>query len=108
MKLIAMKTLSLLTALALGGWLLLPAAALSAQPDMTTAEETRVEEISAEEMMVDFFLLRPAGFLATVFGSAFFVASLPLNFATGKTKPAYEKLVISPVRYTFQRDLGDF
>ncbi len=108
MKTTAMKALSLLVALTLGGLMCHPAAGRCAEQDVTTAEETRLQEISGEEMMVDFFLLRPAGFLATVVGSVFFVVSLPLNYATGRTEPAYEKLVINPVHYTFQRTLGDF
>lgn len=108
MKPIATKALILTLVLAMAGLMCHPAAVLCAEEGMTTEEQTRLEEISAEEMMVDFFLLRPAGFMATVVGSAFFVVSLPLNYATGTTKPAYEKLIIDPVNYTFLRTLGDF
>ncbi len=113
MKTIATKALILTMVLAFAGLVCHPVPALSAETETETApvkteEETRLEEISGEQMMVDFFLLRPAGFLATVVGSAFFVVSLPLNYATGTTRPAYEKLVINPVHYTFQRTLGDF
>lgn len=109
MKPIATKALVLSLLIALVGLTLHPAAAMGANGDaVTTEEETRLEEISGEEMMVDFFFLRPAGLLATVVGSAFFVVSLPLNYATGTTRPAYKKLVIDPAHYTFQRTLGDF
>jgi hypothetical protein len=108
MKSNATKALILALVLALAGMICHPAAVLADEEAMTTEEKTRLEEISAEEMMVDFFLLRPAGFMATVVGSAFFVVSLPLNYATGATEPAYEKLIIDPVNYTFLRTLGDF
>lgn len=109
MKPIATKVLILLLVLALSGLMCHPAAVLADEEEkMTTEEKARIEEITTEEMMVDFFLLRPAGFLATVVGSTFFVASFPLNYVTGNTKPAYEKLIISPVNYTFLRTLGDF
>lgn len=103
-----LKALSLLTALTLAGAMLCPITAFSAEKEMTPEEKKRIEDISAEEMMVDLILLRPAGVLATALGATFFVVSYPLNYFTGKTKPAYEKLIISPVNYTFKRDLGDF
>jgi hypothetical protein len=109
MKPIAKNILVLSLLVALVALTLHPAAALGANGEtVTTEEETRLEEISGEEMMVDFFFLRPAGLLATVVGSAFFVVSLPLNYATGATRPAYKKLVVNPAQYTFRRTLGDF
>jgi ABC-type sugar transport system substrate-binding protein len=58
-------------------------------------------------MIADVVIARPACFVATVVGSAFFVISLPFALATKKVKGAAEALVVTPARATFTRPLGD-
>ncbi|MFO7931521.1 MAG: multidrug transporter [Thermodesulfobacteriota bacterium] len=59
-------------------------------------------------MAVDVFAARPLGFASTVLGSATFVVSLPFSALGGNVGPAYDRLVILPARYTFDRPLGAF
>jgi hypothetical protein len=61
---------------------------------------------SAEAMLADVVFLRPAGFVATVFGAVIFVISLPVSLPTRSAGVAAEKLVVHPAKYTFARPLG--
>jgi hypothetical protein len=61
---------------------------------------------SAEAMLVDGFVLKPAGVLATLVGSAAFVVMLPFSIPTRSVDKAAQKLVVDPARYTFVRPLG--
>lgn len=62
---------------------------------------------SAEKMAADILLVRPVGIIATVFGSAVFVISLPFSLLGGNTDAAYQNLVAAPAKFTFKRPLGD-
>ena len=64
-------------------------------------------EKTSGKMTLDLLLVRPAGLLATLLGSAVFIISSPFSAMGGNTREAYEKLVVEPARYTFQRPLGD-
>ena len=66
----------------------------------------RAEDVSAEAMIVDGLLLRPAGIVATVLGTAVFVVTLPFSIPTRSVDKAAQKLVVDPARYTFVRPLG--
>jgi len=66
------------------------------------------KEKGAGPMLFDLLLIRPVGVAATVIGSALFVVSLPFSAIGGNTKPAYEKMVKEPAKYTFNRRLGDY
>lgn len=70
------------------------------------AEEDMNEAISSESMIVDMVFVRPFGLVATVVGTAFFIASLPFSAPGGNTKAAFQKLVAEPAAYTFHRPLG--
>ncbi|MCF8024918.1 MAG: hypothetical protein K9J79_06355 [Desulfobacteraceae bacterium] len=59
-------------------------------------------------MAVDIFAARPLGLASTVFGAATFVVSLPFSALGHNVGPAYEALIVSPARYTFDRPLGEF
>jgi len=48
------------------------------------------------------------GIVATVFGCAVFVVSLPFSALGGNTKQAVQKLVKEPAAFTFVRPLGEF
>lgn len=65
------------------------------------------DQSTAEEMVVDLLLLRPLGLVATVVGTAFFIASLPFSALGGNTKEAFHRLVVDPARFTFNRPLGE-
>ncbi len=75
----------------------------SAQSSM----EPQIPERSGGAMVADIFLLRPAGLIATAFGLAAFIISLPFSLPTGTTGTAAQKLIVDPAKYTFVRPLGD-
>lgn len=58
-------------------------------------------------IVVDTVLVRPACFVATVFGSAFFVISLPFAAASKSVHHSANALVVGPAEATFTRPLGD-
>jgi hypothetical protein len=66
------------------------------------------EERSAESMVFDLALLRPAGLVGIVFGTGAFILSLPFSALAGNTGEAFQRLMADPARYTFKRPLGDF
>jgi len=66
----------------------------------------RTEDVSAEAMIADGLLLRPAGIAATVLGTAVFVVTLPFSIPTRSVGQAAQKLIVDPARYTFVRPLG--
>ncbi len=66
----------------------------------------RTEDVSAEAMIADGLLLRPAGIAATVLGTAVFVVTLPFSIPTRSVGKAAQKLIVDPARYTFVRPLG--
>jgi hypothetical protein len=70
--------------------------------------KTMDDNISAEAMAADFFVIRPLGIVASVVGSAVFIVSLPFSVLGGNTEIACQKLVKDPAKFTFKRPLGDF
>jgi len=64
-------------------------------------------DVSAEAILADGLILRPAGVLATLLGSAAFVVTLPFTIPTKSVDKAAQKLVVEPARYTFTRPLGE-
>jgi hypothetical protein len=68
--------------------------------------DDRAEDVPAEAIILDTFLLRPLGFAATVVGTAVFVVSLPFSIPTKQVDKAAQKLVVAPAKYTFTRPLG--
>jgi len=61
---------------------------------------------SAAEIVADIFVLRPAGLIGTILGTAGFVITLPVTLPTKKTESASKLLIITPFDYTFNRPLG--
>ncbi len=61
---------------------------------------------SAIAMVFDFVFVRPVGIVATIFGCATFVVSLPFTALGGNVGEAAQKLVVDPVLFTFNRPLG--
>jgi hypothetical protein len=81
-----------------------------------TAAETAVVETEIIEtdddnsagmlIVLDLVLVRPLGLVATVLGSAFFVAGLPFEAISGDFHGPAHFLVVEPFRFTFERPLG--
>jgi hypothetical protein len=69
------------------------------------AQERRAD-ILRGKMVVDFGLVRPLGIVATVAGSAIFLASLPFSISGGNAGEVMQKLVVEPARFSFTRPLG--
>ena len=63
-------------------------------------------DVSAEAILVDGLILRPAGVLATIVGSVAFVVTLPFSIPTRNVDKAAQKLVVDPAKYTFARPMG--
>ena len=64
-------------------------------------------DIDAIDIVVDVVALRPIGIVSTIFGSAFFVVSLPFAAITNSIDTSFDLLVKDPFEYTFKRPLGD-
>ena len=75
-----------------------------AMEDTYTAKGS--SDVSAEAILVDGFILRPAGVLATIVGSLAFVVTLPVSIPTRSVDKAAQKLVVDPAKYTFARPMG--
>lgn len=74
----------------------------------TIESETEKEQISGEAMSVDLVAARPIGLAAMLGGTVVFLVSLPFSALGGNTAEAWNSLVASPAKYTFQRPLGNF
>jgi hypothetical protein len=64
-------------------------------------------DIDAADVIIDTAFLRPLGIVSTVFGSVFFVVSLPFAAITSSVGTSFELLVQDPFEYTFRRPLGE-
>lgn len=58
-------------------------------------------------IIAETLVLRPLGFGALVFGSAFYVISLPMALITDSEKNVRDVLVTQPFEYVFKRPMGD-
>jgi len=63
-------------------------------------------DVSAEAIIADGLLLKPAGVVATIVGTLAFVVTLPFSIPTRSVDKAAQKLIVDPARYTFVRPLG--
>lgn len=80
--------------------------ALAPVPALAAEEESGAERAAA--IALDLAILRPAGFVRFVFGSAISVAILPFVLTSGQGKEMLQQLAGDPAAYTFKRKLGDF
>ena len=71
------------------------------------AESDTTEAPSGAAMIADALVTRPAGLIATVFGSCFFVLGLPFSAPGDNIGESWENLVVAPARFTFARPLGE-
>jgi len=70
-------------------------------------DQSLFEENSAEQMVFDFFLVRPLGIAVTAVGTAVFIVSLPFSASGGNVKEAFCKMIAEPAQFTFARPLGN-
>jgi hypothetical protein len=93
------KLLAILTVVAI-------AVTFTAPPVLAGPGDAVIDDTSADAMILDLVILRPAGLVAVIGGSVAFVLSLPFSALGGNVGEAAEKLVVDPARYTFVRPLG--
>jgi len=65
------------------------------------------EEPTGEGIIFDMVILRPAGAVVLVGGTALFIVSYPLALITKSEKTTAKKLVVEPYEFTFGRPLGE-
>lgn len=82
-------------------WLVLACFVASVTPSYA------MEDGSPEAVVADTIIARPACFVATILGGAFFVVALPFSSISGTVDKTAEALVVKPARATFTRPLGD-
>ena len=71
------------------------------------AESDTTEAPTGAAMIADVLVTRPAGFIATIFGSAFFVLGLPFSASGDNIGESWDSLVVAPAKFTFARPLGE-
>lgn len=62
---------------------------------------------TAEAVVADVIVARPACFVATVLGSAAFVVALPFAAMSKSVDKTANTLVVAPANLTFKRPVGD-
>ncbi|OYV76954.1 MAG: hypothetical protein B7Z66_06740 [Chromatiales bacterium 21-64-14] len=67
----------------------------------------RSEHASADSMVADLLLIRPAAAIGTFITTGVFVVSLPFSLLGGNVGEAAHLLVVEPAEYTFVRPLGE-
>src|SRR5688572_6637058 len=82
---------------------------LALAPSLTWAsQDYQMSEPSGEAVLADAVIVRPVGLIATVFGAAAFVISLPFTIPSGSVGTAARTLVGKPAHFTFVRPIGEF
>ena len=69
--------------------------------------QEEIGESSAFNTFADAFVLRPVGLIMIPAGFCGFVISLPFSAFGGNVSGSFDKLVVSPIQFTFNRPLGD-
>ena len=86
------------------------AAALAFSPTMVSAAKNygpgTEGNPDGSDIVADLFLLRPVGIIATAFGAACFVVTLPFSGPTKTSPTTWQKLVEDPAKFTFARPMG--
>lgn len=84
------------------------AAALVISPlSVAAGPEQELSEPSAFNTFIDAALYRPIGLILIPIGAGVFVLSLPFSSLGGNVSKSYDNLVVAPVKYTFNRPLGE-
>jgi len=58
--------------------------------------------------LMDVFIARPAGIVATAFGTGVWIVSLPFSIPTGNVVTAAETFMHEPFIFTFYREFPDY
>jgi hypothetical protein len=96
---LAMTSVAVLTTL-----MLLSASFVYAEGDpVQSVDQT---DITAEKILADVFVLRPLGIVATAFGAAMFLVTLPITLPLNNQDVVAKKLVGNAWDYTFKRPVG--
>jgi len=74
---------------------------------LSTSAPTCLASETADRIVVDAVLVRPACLIGTLVGSIFFVISLPIAVPSKSVHRAAKELVARPAAATFTRRLGD-
>lgn len=81
---------------------------VAANPAIAVDDYASANAPSAGAMVMDAAIVRPLSLVATVLGTGAFLVALPFSLTGMNTAEADQRLVVEPLRYTFQRPLGDF
>ncbi len=60
------------------------------------------------EATMDVLAVRPVSLVATVFGTALFIVSLPFSIPSQSVGSTAQTLIVEPFNYTFTRPIGMF
>lgn len=63
-------------------------------------------EVTAEKILADVFLVRPLGIVATAFGAAVYIVTLPITLPINSHDVVGKKLVGDAWDFTFRRPVG--
>jgi hypothetical protein len=82
--------------------------AIAAAPSAALAESFGDTMVRGAEVTYDVAILRPLNAVATVLGTGFFLASLPLVAPFEGISTSWDVFVYAPFEYTVLRDIGEF
>ncbi|MFP6622796.1 MAG: hypothetical protein VCC20_04905 [Myxococcota bacterium] len=86
----------------------LAALSIALAPAVALAEADAAGAAPVAAVAFDLLILRPAGLVRFVLGSAIASVAIPFALVSGQTDEVVEQLIAEPGAYTFQRRLGDF
>ena len=75
-------------------------------PDGSAVPEYPPGVPSAEAMLIDGLIVRPASLVGTVVGTGVFLITLPFSALSGNVSEAGSRLIAEPAAYTFTRCFG--
>lgn len=61
---------------------------------------------SGSAMLLDIFVYRPLGFIATGIGTGAFIIASPFSAMGGNFKESFDAMVVTPAKFTFKRPIG--
>ena len=82
--------------------------ALCALTVLGSAMPAHAEEDKSLEVLADVALVRPGCMVATIGGTALFIAALPFAAMSGSVKKTAHTLIGHPAQAAFTRPVGDF
>ncbi len=76
-------------------------------PDPSRSGELLSNEYMGEKILVDVYILRPVGFLASILGLVGSIGAYPMAALSCSTDLVTQELVEKPLDWTFCRPVGD-